>query len=124
MNQYYPSIFLPAKFFVLTVQHVQLQNCSQLQTFFSFCTDQASVRHADDHLGHLFRVVRINPRNRRLEKVKVSWNYLQCFQSFFPIFKFFRGNPSFWGGGTDAPCFGLLVTSALGFKARVDPLFV
>ena len=27
-----------------------------------------------------------------------------------------------FGGATDTPLFGLLVKSALGFKARVDPL--
>ena len=39
---------------------------------------------------------------------------------FFVIYG--RHQSFFGGGGTDTPYFGLLVTSALGAKARVDPL--
>ena len=36
------------------------------------------------------------------------------------FFKFLTDTCSFWGGGHWYPCFGFLVTSPLGFKARVD----
>ena len=45
----------------------------------------------------------------------------KCWNIYIYIFKFFVGHKSFlWGHW--CPCFGLLVTSALGFKARVDSL--
>ena len=63
-----------------------------------------------------------------LTRRSCSWSFLQlsciCFNVATRIFlKIFGGHESFlWGHWY--PCFGLLVTSPLGFKARVDPLLV
>ena len=48
---------------------------------------------------------------------KFSYIHNKTKKQFF--LKKFRGHTSFWWGHW-YPCFGMLVTSALGFKARVD----